>query len=137
MIALPTSCRTYVVTGPAIRCELLLRAEVRMLPEMTREWPPPAIRLPLKQAFEPVRTEYIHCLQAARPALDEQLADVNGVIVALTEGGDGDSGGSSPLDRARAAYVDHLRIRQITFDQQIVELAALCAVLFLPDFWAF
>jgi hypothetical protein len=107
-----------------------------MLPDLTRrESLPPVTRSPMKQSFDPVRTEYIRCLQSARPALDEQLADVNGVIVALMEGGD--SRGSSPLDRARAAYVDHLRIRQTTFDQQVVELAALCAVLFLPDFWAF
>jgi hypothetical protein len=108
-----------------------------MLPDLTRDWPPPATRSPVKQSFDPVRTEYIRCLQSAQPALDEQLADVNGVIVALTEGGGGGSGGSSPLDRARAAYVDTLRLRQTTFDQQVVELAALCAVLFLPDFWAF
>jgi hypothetical protein len=90
----------------------------------------------MKDAFEPVpAAEYIRCLQAERPALDEQLADIDKVRQALREGRD--SGGPSPLDRARAAYVHYLRSRRTTFDQQVVELAALCAVVFLPELWAF
>jgi hypothetical protein len=82
-----------------------------------------------------VRTEYIRCLRTARPALDEQLADVGGVLDALVDGAAASR--SSALDRARADYLDHLRGRRITFDQQVAELAALCAFLFLPDLWAF
>ena len=85
----------------------------------------------------PDRARYIRCLQTARPALDEQLADIDIVLETLREGKPSGPVGPSPLDRARAAYVRHLRLRRATFDQQVVELAALCAVLFLPELWAF
>jgi hypothetical protein len=90
--------------------------------------------LPRSPAFEPIRTEYIQCLQAARPELDAQLQDVEGLLGALVDGDD--SPGPSPLDRARAAYLGHLRATRTTFDQQVAELAALSAYLFLPGLWA-
>lgn len=77
----------------------------------------------------PVQSEYIRQLAVARPALEDQLADIYQVLAAVSEGGS--SPEDSPLDAARAAYVAYLRERYATFVPLVADIAAVCACVFL------
>ena len=79
----------------------------------------------MQASTEPVQAEYIRQLCRASSALDDQLADVYHVLAAVTDGAN--LGEESPLGSARAAYVAHLRESQLTFDQLVADIAAVCA----------
>lgn len=78
-----------------------------------------------------VQTEYIRELVWACPALEDQLADIYHVLTVVADGGDVRE--ESALDSARAAYVAHLRQSQLTFDQLVANIAAVCACVFLQE----
>ena len=86
----------------------------------------------MQQSVEPVQAAYIQHLVRARPALEDQLADVRQVLTAVTDGGELSEEG--PLAFARAAYVAYLRDRRFTFDQLVADIAAVCAGAYLLDF---
>ena len=88
----------------------------------------------MQASSEPVQAEYIRQLSRARSALEDQLADVYHVLAAVTDGAN--LGEESPLGSARAAYVAHLRESQLTFDQLVADIAAVCACVYLREFVA-
>ena len=85
----------------------------------------------MRASMELVQSEYIRQLARARPALEDQLADLYQVLVAVSEGSTLRQ--ESPLDSARAAYVRFLRESHLTFDQLAADVAAVCACVFLRE----
>jgi hypothetical protein len=88
----------------------------------------------MHSSVEPVQAEYIRQLSHSRPALEDQLADVYQVLTAVTDGGYLSEEG--PLGSARAAYVAYLRESQLTFDELVADVAAVCACVFIQEFVA-
>jgi hypothetical protein len=80
---------------------------------------------------ELVPAEYIRQLARARPTLEDQLADISQVLIAVSEGGDVRE--ESPLGSARAAYIAFLRESHLTFNQLVADIAAVCACVFLQE----
>ena len=85
----------------------------------------------MQVSIEPVQSEYIRQLARARPALEDQLADIYQVLAAVSERGNLRE--ESPLDSARAAYVAYLREGHTTFNQLVADIAAVCACVFLQE----
>jgi hypothetical protein len=75
-----------------------------------------------------VQAEYIRQLAHARPALEDQLADIYQVLTAVSGGET--SRADSPLDSARAVYIAYLREHHLTFNQLVADVAAVCACVF-------
>jgi hypothetical protein len=88
----------------------------------------------MQASIEPVQAEYIRQLCRASSALEDQLADIYHVLTAVTDGANLDQ--ESPLGSARAAYVAYLRENQLTFDQLVADIAAVCASVYLREFVA-
>lgn len=88
----------------------------------------------MQACVEPVQSEYIRQLARARPALEDQLADIDQVLTAVTEGVNLRE--ESPLESARAAYVAYLRDSHLTFEQLVADMASVCACVFLQEFVA-
>jgi hypothetical protein len=90
----------------------------------------------MQVSIEPVQSEYVRQLVRARPALEDQLADIYQVLAAARQRHT--LCDETPLDSARAAYIAYLHDSQLTFNQLVAEIAALCACVFvqqrLPDF---
>jgi hypothetical protein len=80
---------------------------------------------------ESVPSEYIRQLAFARPALEDQLADIYAVLSAVSEGRE--LHGQAPLESARAAYVAYLQRRHLTFNQLVANIAAVSACVFLQE----
>jgi hypothetical protein len=85
----------------------------------------------VRVSIEPVQSEYIRQLVHAYAALEDQLADIYRVLTAVSVGESLRLDG--PLDSARAEYVAYLRERQLTFNQLVADVAAVCACVFLHD----
>jgi hypothetical protein len=81
---------------------------------------------------EPVQAEYIRQLAHARPALEDQLADIYHVLE-VVNAADNVWREETPLDSARATYVAYLRESHLTFNQLVTEVAAVCACVFLQQ----
>jgi hypothetical protein len=76
------------------------------------------------------RAEYAWRLRQAHPDLERQLRDVYDIVNAVLDAAaDGDAG----LIEARARYVQCLRNEQSSQDEQLADLADLCAWLFRAD----
>jgi len=88
----------------------------------------------MQSSIEPVQAEYIRQLARARSALADQLADVYQVLTAVSDGGYLSEEG--PLGSARAAYVAYLRESQLTLNELVVDIAAVCACVFMREFVA-
>ena len=88
----------------------------------------------MQSSIEPVQAEYIRELARARSALADQLADVYQVLTAVSDGGHPSEEG--PLGSARAAYVAYLRESQLTLNELVANIAAVCACVFMREFVA-
>jgi len=86
----------------------------------------------MQSSIEPVQAEYIRQLARAHSVLADQLADVYLVLTAVSDGVYVSAEG--PLESARAAYVANLRESQLTFNELVADIAAVCACVFMHEF---
>ena len=76
----------------------------------------------MRVSFEPVQVEYVRQLVRARPALEDQLADMYQVLTAARQRHT--LCDETPLDLARAAYIAYLHDSLLTLDQLVADIAA-------------
>ena len=80
--------------------------------------------------LEAARTRYVADLQRVHLLFDEQMSDVGILLRSLL--GEDTRFGAGPLDATRAIYLEHVRARYRTLDEQVLELAKACTHLFAP-----
>jgi len=83
-----------------------------------------------ESTLEAARARYVADLQRVHPIFDEQMSDVLMLLRSLL--GEDTPSSAGPLDSTRAGYLEHVRERCRTLEEQVLELAKACTNLFAP-----